>query len=76
MTLSVFRLFFIRPRAQKKKKKKKKKYHGPCLLIVDDRNKVAVFAGTKRNFEDPGETVLETEYFKENWHECYSESCL
>ena len=70
MTLSVFRLFLNRPRAQKTNKQTKKKYHGPCLLIVDDRNKVVVFAGTKRNFEDPGEKV------KENWHECYLESCV
>ena len=54
----------------------KTKYDGPCLLIVDDRNKVVVFAGTKRNFEDPGEKVLETKYIKENWHEYYLESCV
>ena len=69
MTLSVFRHFLFGH-------VHKTKYHGPCLLIVDDRNKVVIFAGTKRNFEDPGEKVLETEYFKENWHECYLEFCV
>ena len=54
MTLSAFRLFFPLGRVHTEK-------HGSCLLIVDDRNKVVVFAGTKwekpipkQKFEDLG----------------------